>query len=567
MRTPLLLCVALASSLAQAQTPEWTLRATDGPPARFGAGMAYDSVRENAVLFGGYGSSTVTPGQLVPLGDTWTWNGNAWQLAATSGPSPRANTCLAFDSKRGVVVLFGGDVNSVPRPAETWEWDGQTWALRATTGPSPRSGFNQMVFDSARGVVVWYGGSQGPNDYRADTWEWDGSVWTLRTTSGPGPRLAPGMAYDSVRQKTVVFGGSRGFPWLNDTWEWNGITWTQRPVSGPASRAAPAMTFDSVRTVSIVFAGLGVASPTFLSDTWEFDGIAWRQQPVSGPPAREGATMVFDSRRGVSVMFGGERTVNGQYVPYGDTWEYGVGCTSAAPNTQPAAQALVPGGTATFQFGVTGFGLSYRWTKDSVELTDDARISGSHSATLTITGVTSADQGDYRCVVTNACSTLQSDTAPLSCKPIILQSAPAATPQKRTLALTLGVPANAPYTYAWRRNGVPIANLAGVYSGAFTNTLRILSPDFIRGGTFDCVLTDVCGQTISASTRVCLADFNLDTNVDDADFVSFVRDYDTLLCADPTMSPGCFADFNNDTVVDDADFLFFTAAYDELLCP
>jgi hypothetical protein len=313
--------------------------------------------------------------------------------------------------------------------------------------------------------------------------------------------------------------------------------------------------------------GVGPNPSPRLSDTWEYDGIAWRQQPVSGPPEREGATMVFDSRRQVSVMFGGERVVNGQYVPYADTWEYGVGCAAAAPNSQPAAQPLLPGGTASFHFGVTGYGLSYRWTKDSIELTDDARISGSHSATLTITGVTSADQGDYRCVVTNTCSTLQSDPAALSCKPIILQSAPSATPQKRTLALALGVPANAPYTYAWRRNGVPITNLAGVYSGAFTNTLRILSPDFARGGTFDCVLTDICGETISASTRVCLADFNLDTSVDDTDFVSFAKDYDTLLCADADMSAGCFADFNNDTVVDDADFLLFAAAYDELIGP
>jgi hypothetical protein len=181
--------------------------------------------------------------------------------------------------------------------------------------------------------------------------------------------------------------------------------------------------------------------------------------------------------------------------------------------------------------------------------------------------MTSDDQGVYTCRVENACGLAVSNPATLSCKPIILQSAPSATPQKRTLALALGVPANAPYTYAWRRNGVPITNLAGVYSGAFTNTLRILSPDFARGGTFDCVLTDICGETLSATTRVCLADFNLDTNVDDTDFVTFASDYNTLLCSDPAMSAGCFADFNNDTVVDDADFLLFAAAYDELICP
>lgn len=242
-------------------------------------------------------------------------------------------------------------------------------------------------------------------------------------------------------------------------------------------------------------------------------------------------------------------------------------CLSTLLSISPAGNALLPGQMSSFTISPAPATATYQWLKDGVPVVDNERISGALSATLTILSVSPEDQGNYACRVDSACGVAVSPAAPLSCKPIILQSAPAATPQKRTLALTLGVPANAPYTYAWRRNGVPIANLAGVYSGAFTSTLRILSPDFIRGGTFDCVLTDVCGQTISASTRVCLADFNLDTSVDDTDFVTFARDYDTLLCSDPTMSAGCFADFNNDTVVDDADFLLFAAAYDELLCP
>jgi hypothetical protein len=242
-------------------------------------------------------------------------------------------------------------------------------------------------------------------------------------------------------------------------------------------------------------------------------------------------------------------------------------CSQAFATVTPESSTILPGATVIFQATAAPSTTSHQWLKDGVPVSDDNRISGAATAILTISGMTSDDQGVYTCRVENACGLAVSNPATLSCKPIILQSAPSATPQKRTLALALGVPANAPYTYAWRRNGVPITNLAGVYSGAFTNTLRILSPDFARGGTFDCVLTDICGETISASTRVCLADFNLDTSVDDTDFVSFAKDYDTLLCADADMSAGCFADFNNDTVVDDADFLLFAAAYDELICP
>ncbi|MBS0191028.1 MAG: glycosyl hydrolase 53 family protein [Phycisphaerales bacterium] len=65
----------------------------------------------------------------------------------------------------------------------------------------------------------------------------------------------------------------------------------------------------------------------------------------------------------------------------------------------------------------------------------------------------------------------------------------------------------------------------------------------------------------------CPGDLNGDRAVDDADFVSFARDYDILDCADPSMPLDCPADFNLDGVVDDSDFAIFAQAYDDLLCP
>lgn len=65
----------------------------------------------------------------------------------------------------------------------------------------------------------------------------------------------------------------------------------------------------------------------------------------------------------------------------------------------------------------------------------------------------------------------------------------------------------------------------------------------------------------------CPADFNNDSQVDDADFTVFVAGYNILDCADPSMTAGCPADLNNDAFVDDADFVVFIRAYDTLLCP
>ncbi|MCK4340256.1 MAG: hypothetical protein KAY37_00855 [Phycisphaerae bacterium] len=70
-----------------------------------------------------------------------------------------------------------------------------------------------MAYDSARGVVVLFGGGLG------DTWEWDGDQWAYQSVSGPSPRCSHAMAYDSARGVTVLFGGTAGTTY-SDTWEY-----------------------------------------------------------------------------------------------------------------------------------------------------------------------------------------------------------------------------------------------------------------------------------------------------------------------------------------------------------
>lgn len=76
-------------------------------------------------------------------------------------------------------------------------------------------------------------------------------------------------------------------------------------------------------------------------------------------------------------------------------------------------------------------------------------------------------------------------------------------------------------------------------------------------------------ETLSASVTFdfgpCLADFNSDSLVDDADFSIFAVAYDELLC--PEMPLPCPCDINKDGYVDDFDFQLFAVAYNDLVCP
>ncbi|MEK6702599.1 MAG: M12 family metallopeptidase, partial [Planctomycetota bacterium] len=200
----------------------WTIAPAPGPSARTVHAMAYDSVREEVVLFGG---DTGTAN-----GETWVRHAGQWTQRLVSGPSPRFHCASAFDSTRGVTILFGGIASGTN--GETWEWNGTAWTPRIAAGPSDRFA-TRMCFDSGRGVTVLFGGWTGTAN--GETWEWDGLTWTQRVGGGgPSPRVAHAMAYDSGRGVTVLFGGETAAGVNGETWEWNGTAWTQRTVTGPS---------------------------------------------------------------------------------------------------------------------------------------------------------------------------------------------------------------------------------------------------------------------------------------------------------------------------------------------
>ena len=119
--------------------------------------------------------------------------------------------------------------------AQTPDW------LEITTASSPSDiDAHAMVYDSLRGKVVMFGGDL------SETWEYDGVNWTQVTTaSSPSALYQHAMAYDSVRGKVVLFGGLDDYSLVNDTWEYDGVGWTQvATASSPSARYGHAMAYD-----------------------------------------------------------------------------------------------------------------------------------------------------------------------------------------------------------------------------------------------------------------------------------------------------------------------------------
>lgn len=329
--------------------PRWFIVGSRSDMERASATMAYDSHRGVMVLFGGRDGGE--------RADTWEYDGSVWTHISTAHTPPaRFWHNLAYDVQRHVVVLFGGE-HAGTWFDDTWEYDGTDWRRVYTAhSPSAREGF-AMAYDACRRRVVLFGGDSHPG-IESDIWEYDGSDWVqVHTPTSPPARKLTTMVHDPVRCRMILFGGLPAGPLnaLADTWEYDGTNWTQiHPTTWPPGRWAHAMAYDTDRGRAVLFGGYGPYYPDgrSTSDTWEYDGSTWVQiSPQGSPEAREQHVMAYDSARRRVVMFGGFRDPGGLG---GDTWEYTMSDSGWRVEVRPDALYLQRGEiTGTLQVHVT----------------------------------------------------------------------------------------------------------------------------------------------------------------------------------------------------------------------
>ncbi len=267
------------------------------PSPRTDFSMAYDSINDKMVLFGGYDG--------LVNDETWIYDPSTglWEkIALTWKPSARYGHSMTFDSGTGKVILFGGMTDEYGRTTnDTWLYDVglSNWTqVSTTTNPSARA-YSSMTYDSDGGFILLFGGSSGGNE----TWKFDTGAWLdVTPATTPSPRYGHAMAYDSASQRTVLFGGSGG----NETWIYysgNNTWWNSTTLVAPSSRKHHAITYDIASDLIVLFGG-----DNGWDETWTFNATnQWNQQtPASRPDGRYGHSMVYDSHRNVSHIFGGD---------------------------------------------------------------------------------------------------------------------------------------------------------------------------------------------------------------------------------------------------------------------
>jgi hypothetical protein len=258
------------------------------------------------------------------------------------GASPTAGgyTQMTYDSKAGLVILYGGQWNGRwYDPAtwcrETWTFDPETnvWVQKfPAVSPDPHSG-GDMTYDSRAGVSIL---SILPDNWilgqpvaPLQTWAYNVQTnsWT-KLADGPRPLVGQRIVYDSESDRIIMFGGidASTFKPVNDTYayDYNTDTWSKMdPQLQPQFRNYHGMVYDSKADRVVMWGGGGVSIAHVGQDyaevwTYDYNTDTWErfENKKDGPTPRYYIFLAYDEKADKIITYGG--------YDYGndETWSY-----------------------------------------------------------------------------------------------------------------------------------------------------------------------------------------------------------------------------------------------------
>lgn len=200
--------------------------------------------------------------------------------------------------------------------------------------------------------------------------------------------------------------------------------------------------------------------------------ITIRLKSVSG----SGDSAHFEDREG------SRGTGNRPFIEYPD-------CVPPSVTSHPVSLVKCAGQSATFSATVSGTTPSYQWRKNGTNIT------GATSSSYNIPSVAPSHAGSYDCVATNACGTVTSNSAILTVNTvpsITLQPVGGTIIEGTDFTFTVAAAGTAPLSYQWRKNTEVISSAVGA-------TLLIAAAELPDSGSYDCVISNLCGSITSAA--------------------------------------------------------------------
>jgi hypothetical protein len=177
-----------------------------------------------------------------------------------------------------------------------------------------------------------------------------------------------------------------------------------------------------------------------------------------------------------------------------------------AITAQPQSRTNNFGTIATFQVTASGTApFDYQWVKEGVgDLTDVGNVSGSQTATLTLTGVSAADAGNYSVRVSNGVSTSDSTSAALVVRDPYIMAQPVSVSEVAGADVNFSVTVDGsgqPFSYQWQKNGSSISD-DGTYSGTSSDILTVSNISSAEEANYSVIVTSSVGTATSSSASL-----------------------------------------------------------------
>ena len=269
----------------------------------------------------------------------------SWTFRGPIGPIARIENAMVYDALHQRMVTFGGFDINFNRTNDVWEYDGltRTWTNVTAAGPIARNGV-AMAYDPLRNRIVLFGGSDEAGTMLADTWLWDtvAKTWSqLAPPSSPPARVGTRMVYDAANDRFVLHGGWNTTTGVifSDTWAWSPASgaWTNLMPGVSSSTGRPfsprayhGLIYNTTNGRVTIFGGIGAGVD--FNDLWELQGNTWVDVTPAGtsPPARCCSGMTYETANGRLVLYGGW-SHPGQFS-YIDTWAWNGSSWTQLPN-------------------------------------------------------------------------------------------------------------------------------------------------------------------------------------------------------------------------------------------
>ncbi len=332
---------------------------------------------------------------------------------------------------------------------------------------------------SLRGVVYGNGRFTAIGDSSLLRHSTDGDTWVTTGSSGG--------TFNSVAFGNGVFVAAGNNGSIRSSVD--GIAWTARTTSPSHTRTLRAVRYAGGRFVAVGDQdGTGEGAVVVHST----DGTNW---------TKEVSNIAFSLQAAVAAA--------GNYVAVGGSGGTVVSAPVQDPGSPvitgqpgPASQTVNANATVTYTVTATpATGLQYRWVKDGTPLTDGPGVSGSDSATLTLTGVDVLDTATYQVSVWSAtASTLSEAVTLLVNGPPIITSHPVSVTTSNLLTTNFSVVAvgPGPFTYQWRFNAQNLADDAK-FSGATAMRLIITGVTGTNEGAYDVIVSNAFGASLPSN--------------------------------------------------------------------